>query len=60
MFHATVKFILRVLFTIFLRMDVKGEENIPLNGPLVLASNHISLLDPPVLGTAATRKVKFM
>lgn len=59
-FHATVKFILRVLFTIFLRMDVKGEENIPMNGPLVLASNHISLLDPPVLGTAATRKVKFM
>ena len=59
-FHATVKFILKVLFTIFLRMDVKGEENIPLSGPLVLASNHISLLDPPVLGTAAPRKVKFM
>lgn len=59
-FHATVKFILKVLFTIFLRMEVKGEENIPLNGPLVLASNHISLLDPPVLGTAATRKIKFM
>ena len=59
-FHATVKFILKVLFTIFLRMDVKGEENVPMNGPVVLACNHISLLDPPVLGTAAPRKVQFM
>ena len=59
-FHATVKFILKVLFTIFLRMDVKGEENVPMSGPVVLACNHISLLDPPVLGTAAPRKVKFM
>ena len=35
-FHATVKFILKVLFTIFLRMDVKGEENVPMSGPVVL------------------------
>ena len=31
-----------------------------MSGPVVLACNHISLLDPPVLGTAAPRKVKFM
>lgn len=60
MIYTLAKGILKVLFTIFLRMKVVGTENIPKDGPLVIASNHLSLLDPPVLGTAATRKVHFM
>lgn len=60
MIYAVVKVILRVLFTVVLRMRVEGTENIPKEGPLVIASNHLSLLDPPVIGTAATRKVHFM
>lgn len=60
MIYAVVKVILRVLFTVVLRMRVEGTENIPKDGPLVIASNHLSLLDPPVIGTAATRKVHFM
>ncbi|MDO4921161.1 MAG: lysophospholipid acyltransferase family protein [Phascolarctobacterium sp.] len=60
MIYAVVKVILRVLFAVVLRMRVEGTENIPKEGPLVIASNHLSLLDPPVIGTAATRKVHFM
>ena len=60
MIYAIAKFILRFLFNIFLRLRVEGAENIPKDGPLVIASNHLSLLDPPVIGTAATRKVHFM
>lgn len=60
MFYAILKFILQILFKIFLRLEVKGAENIPATGPLVIASNHLSLLDPPVIGVAATRKVNFM
>lgn len=60
MIYAVVKVILRVLFTVVLRMRVEGTENIPKEGSLVIASNHLSLLDPPVIGTAATRKVHFM
>lgn len=60
MIYAVVKVILRVLFTVVLRMRVEGTKNIPKEGPLVIASNHLSLLDPPVIGTAATRKVHFM
>ena len=48
------------LFKLFLRMEVFGRENIPEEGPVVIASNHLSLLDPPILGAAATRKVHFM
>lgn len=59
MFYSVLKIILRILFKIFLRLEVKGTENIPKTGPLVIASNHLSLLDPPVIGVAATRKVLY-
>ena len=48
------------IFKIWLRWEVSGRENIPEDGPVVIAANHLSLLDPPVLGAAATRKVHFM
>lgn len=48
------------IFKIWLRWEVSGRENIPADGPVVIAANHLSLLDPPVLGAAATRKVHFM
>lgn len=60
MFYSVLKVILKILFKIVLRMEVKGIENIPPTGPLVIASNHLSLFDPPVIGVAATRKVHFM
>ncbi len=60
MFYDLLKKFLYVVFKVLLRLEIEGEENIPLEGALVIASNHISLLDPPVLGVAATRKVHFM
>ena len=60
MIYTIVKGLLKLIFTVVLRLKIEGRENIPKDGPLVIASNHLSLLDPPVLGTAATRKVHFM
>ena len=59
MFYSVLKIILRILFKIFLRLEVKGAENIPATGPLVIASNHLSLLDPPVIGVASTRSALY-
>jgi 1-acyl-sn-glycerol-3-phosphate acyltransferase len=36
-----------------LRLSVSGAENIPEQGPVLIVSNHISQVDPPVLGVAA-------
>ncbi|UCD17981.1 MAG: 1-acyl-sn-glycerol-3-phosphate acyltransferase, partial [Candidatus Zixiibacteriota bacterium] len=36
------------------------KENIPKDGPFILASNHISLTDPPILGASVSRPVHFM
>jgi 1-acyl-sn-glycerol-3-phosphate acyltransferase len=41
-------------------IEVKGEENFPKEGPALLVSNHISYLDPCVVGDACPRRVSFM
>ncbi|MCD1260196.1 1-acyl-sn-glycerol-3-phosphate acyltransferase [Paenibacillus athensensis] len=50
----------RVLFALLFRLRAIGRENIPAEGPVVLCSNHISMVDPPLLGTPLSRKVHFM
>ena len=52
MLYSFLDVVLGILFRIFLRLEVHGAENIPKTGPLVIASNHLSLLDPPVIGGA--------
>lgn len=39
---------------------VKGREHIPREGGVVIASNHVSYADPPVVGSAVPREVYFM
>ena len=44
-----------------LRLKVSGHENIPAAGAVLVVSNHISQMDPPVLGVAALpRKSYYM
>lgn len=40
--------------------EVRGRENIPRDGGLIVASNHISFWDPPLVGTAAVRELNFL
>jgi len=39
---------------------VVGGENVPRTGPLILASNHVSYLDPIFLGVSLPRKANYM
>jgi len=48
---------------IFFRLEVNGLENIPRKGGFIIASNHVSLLDPVLIGATCLlcfRKVGFM
>ncbi|MCL5036284.1 MAG: 1-acyl-sn-glycerol-3-phosphate acyltransferase [Chloroflexi bacterium] len=51
-----------ILNTIFFfwGFKVEGLENLPEKGGVILAGNHSSYLDPPVLGSAVDRQVHFM
>ncbi|GAA4967314.1 lysophospholipid acyltransferase family protein [Actinoplanes utahensis] len=42
------------------RLEVHGQENVPANGPVLLASNHLSIVDSTFLPLAMSRPVTFM
>lgn len=50
----------RLFFTVFYRWEVRGLERIPDREGVVICCNHISNLDPPLLGSAMHRPVRFM
>lgn len=60
MFYYIAKAIGWILFKIFWRMEIIGSENIPKKGPLIIASNHASYLDPLILGISMKRNVHFI
>lgn len=58
---AIVRFILNIIFYGLLRLRVVGAENIPAEGAVIMASNHKSYWDPPLVGLACRhRLVHFM
>ena len=52
--------VLRILFKICLRLEVVGRENIPSEGPVIYMINHVSFLDPIVIGGVSPREVVMM
>jgi 1-acyl-sn-glycerol-3-phosphate acyltransferase len=49
-----------VLLPMYCRIEVRGVENVPLEGPLVIASNHLNDADPGIICTRIPRPVAFM
>jgi 1-acyl-sn-glycerol-3-phosphate acyltransferase len=54
--HAVVPPVARAVW----RPVVEGIENVPLTGPVILASNHLSFVDSVVIPVVAPRKVVFL
>jgi len=53
-------FILFLFLKICFRLKSEGRENIPKNGGVIIASNHISYFDPLAVGCASPRVIDFM
>ena len=56
----TLRAILVPAFLVYFRMQRIGREHLPRSGPLLLASNHRSFLDPFVIGMLVRRPVYYM
>lgn len=42
------------------RLEVQGASNVPLEGGVIIAPNHLSLLDPPLIGCACPRELRYL
>ncbi len=60
MFYTIVKGILSVLIWLFFKFKVFGADNIPKEGGVIIASNHVSYLDIPFLACGIGRSVDFI
>lgn len=55
------RFLLRVWLVLWCRLETRGEGQVPAEGGCILASNHASFLDPPLVGCNLTgRFIRFM
>ncbi|MDF3059356.1 MAG: glycerol acyltransferase [Rariglobus sp.] len=52
-------YVITVIYDMCFRGDVAGLENVPKEGPFLVASNHASHLDPPIVGCHIARQMAF-
>ncbi|HKX17762.1 MAG TPA: lysophospholipid acyltransferase family protein [bacterium] len=60
MVYRISKALLRLILRLFFGFRVDGREHEPAGGPVIVVSNHLSDLDPLVVGAALRRQVTFM
>lgn len=60
MIYRLLKFLARIVLAVLRRWEVRGVDNLPAIGGMVLVANHVSYWDPVVVICAFQRKVHFM
>lgn len=60
MLYRFLQIVFRLLFYTVFRTRVYGRENIPKDGAVILAANHASNIDPPLMASLIERPVSYM
>lgn len=50
----------RTFYKLYFRAQFFNPERVPLRGPVILASNHASFLDPPLVGAGLRRDINYL
>jgi len=58
--YNTVRIVLQLFFRLATSWKVAGRKNVPSRGKFVLAANHLSVADPPLIGASLRRRVSFL
>lgn len=59
-FFSFLFLIVKPILKLYYNIKVKGKENLPKSNNIILAGNHVSELDPPMLAWAVNRPIAFM
>lgn len=59
-FYSFAATLVRYVLVLFFGLRVYGRQNVPRQGGCVVASNHVSSWDPPVVGVSTPREIHFM
>lgn len=51
---------IRLILLLLSRWEVKGKENVPREGPVIVVANHMTVLDPPMLSVSLGRYAQIM
>lgn len=60
MLYAILKPIAVPVFRLLFGLRSRGTEHVPATGPVLFVANHVSHLDPPLIGGAAPRQLAFL
>ncbi len=60
MYHYLKWSVVAPMLGVYFRGRIYGAEKVPTQGPIVVASNHASNLDPPLVSCSVGRPVAFM
>ncbi|MBV9819607.1 MAG: 1-acyl-sn-glycerol-3-phosphate acyltransferase [Solirubrobacterales bacterium] len=58
--YAIVRVLFQAFFHLYFRMQRIGREHVPASGPVIIAANHRSFLDPFVIATMARRPMHYV
>jgi 1-acyl-sn-glycerol-3-phosphate acyltransferase len=58
--YFVARFLCQVFTLLFFRYRVYGRNNVPAEGPFIIAGNHQSFLDPVFMGIGSRRRLLFM
>jgi len=58
--HRVLRFPNRFTARVYFDLSVTGRDNMPVKGPVVVAANHFSHLDPPLIITNLDRYARFL
>ncbi|WP_304458138.1 lysophospholipid acyltransferase family protein [Alicyclobacillus sendaiensis] len=59
-FYRFARVVVTAFFRLCFRVRVEGLDRLPRRGGVILASNHLSNFDPPLLGVLVPRYIRFM
>ncbi|MDR1581138.1 MAG: 1-acyl-sn-glycerol-3-phosphate acyltransferase [Synergistaceae bacterium] len=59
-FYHFVRNAFKLFFRLYNRLEVRGLSNVPNEGPMIVASNHASFADPPLIGAVLPIRLRYL